>query len=207
MTIQVTGKNVDAGDAYQTYVADKIRTVLQKYIARDVGGHVRLEKERGVFKTNCSVKLASGLLLEAHGEGPDAYASADEAVERFEKRVRRYKSRLKSHTAARSGSSARKGNIDARDYVVSVGHDVKEEQQIEDHPLIIAETERRIDELTVSEAVMQLDLSEAQFMIFRNAAHDGLNVVYRRPDGHIGWIDAEPKSPAGANGMLKAKGR
>ena len=205
MTIQVTGKNVDAGDAYQTYVADKIRTVLQKYIARDVGGHVRLEKERGVFKTNCSVKLASGLLLEAHGEGADAYASADEAVERFEKRVRRYKGRLKSHTAARTGSP-RKGNIDARDYVVSVGEDDIEER-VEDHPLIIAETERRIDELTVGEAVMQLDLSEAQFMIFRNAAHAGLNVVYRRPDGHIGWIDAEPKIPAGTNGAQKPKGR
>jgi ribosomal subunit interface protein len=205
MTIQVTGKNVDAGDAYQTYVADKIRTVLQKYIARDVGGHVRLERERGVFKTNCSVKLASGLLLEAHGEGPDAYASADEAVERFEKRVRRYKSRLKSHTAARSGA-VRNGNFDARDYVVSVGEDDDDrEQKAEEHPLIIAETERRIDELTVSEAVMQLDLSEAQFMIFRNAAHDGLNVVYRRPDGHIGWIDTGSK-PADANGAVKAKG-
>ena len=206
MTIQVTGKNVDAGDAYQTYVTDKIRTVLQKYIARDVGGHVRLEKERGMFKTNCSVKLASGLLLEAHGEGQDAYASADAAVERFENRVRRYKGRLKSHTAARSGNG-RKGNFDARDYVVSVGDDGKDEQRIEDHPLIIAETERRIDELTVGEAVMQLDLSEAPFMIFRNAAHEGLNVVYRRPDGHIGWIDAEPKSAASANGAGKAKGR
>jgi ribosomal subunit interface protein len=203
MTIQVTGKNIHAGDAYQVYVADKIRAVLQKYIARDVGGHVRLEKERGLFKTNCSVKLASGLLLEAHGEGPDAYASADDALERFEKRVRRYKGRLKSHTAARTGSSQRKGNIEARDYVVSVGDDDTEEH-VKDHPLIIAETERRIDELSVGEAVMQLDLTEAQFMIFRNAAHAGLNVVYRRPDGHIGWIDAEPKPTTGANGALKS---
>ena len=198
MSIQVTGKNVDAGDAYQTYVTDKIRAVLQKYIARDVGGHVRLEKERGIFKTNCSVKMASGLMLEAHGEGGDAYASADEAVERFEKRVKRYKSRLKSHTAARTAAS-RLGNIDARDYVVDVGeHDI--EERLEDHPLIIAETERRIEQLTVSEAVMQLDLSESQFMIFRNAGHQGLNVVYRRPDGHIGWIDAEPKKLDGVNG-------
>lgn len=205
MTIQVTGKNVDAGDAYKTYVADKIRTVLQKYIARDIAGHIRLEKERGVFKTSCSVRLGSGLLLEAHGEGGDAYASADDAVEKLEKRVRRYKSRIKDHAAARS-NGGRKGNIDARDYVVSGGDD-EVEHRVEDHPLIIAETERRIEELTVGEAVMQLDLSEAPFMIFRNAGHGDLNVVYRRPDGHIGWIDAAPKPAAVVNGVQVSKVR
>jgi ribosome-associated translation inhibitor RaiA len=71
MTLQITGKNVDAGDAYQTYVSDKIRSVLKKYLGREYDGHVRLEKLRGLFKTNCSVRLASGLLLEAHGEGAD----------------------------------------------------------------------------------------------------------------------------------------
>ena len=205
MTIQVTGKNVEAGDAYKTYVADKVRSLLQKYIARESAGHIRLEKERGVFKTDCSVRLGSGLLLEAHGEGPDAYASADDAVEKLEKRVRRYKSRIKDHTAARS-SGGRKGNIEARDYVVSGGDD-EQEERAEDHPLIIAETERQIEELTVGEAVMQLDLSEAPFMIFRNAAHGGLNVVYRRPDGHIGWIEAAPKPQISANGAQVSKVR
>lgn len=190
MTIQVTGKNVDAGDAYQAYVGDKIRGVIQKYIGHDVDSHIRLEKERGVFKTSCSVHLASGLMLEAHGEGGDAYASADEAVHRLETRVRRYKGRLKSHSNG-SASARKKNGIDARDYVVSVGDDPNADQ-IDSNPLIIAETPRNIGELTVSEAVMQLDLSESPFMIFKNAAHGGLNVVYRRPDGNIGWVDAEP---------------
>lgn len=206
MTIQITGKNVDAGNAYQTYVADKIRVVLQKYIGRDVDSHIRLEKERGVFKTSCAVKLASGLLLEANGEGGDAYASADDAVDRLESRVRRYKSRLKSHTAATASSQRRKGDIDARDYVVSVGEDDASEET-GSHPLIIAETQRNIGEMTVSEAVMQLDVTEAPFMMFRNAAHGGLNVVYRRVDGNIGWVDADVSAPKALNGSGQSKAR
>lgn len=189
MTIQITGKNVDAGDAYQNYVSEKIQALLQKYVSRDLKGHVRLEKERGLFKTNCSVRLSSGLLLEAHGEGGDAYASADAALDRLETRVRRYKQRLKSHDAGRHANG--RGGTDATDYIVSVGDDDADEV-VEDNPLIIAEAPRSVQELRVSEAVMQLDLTEAPFLIFRNAANGGVNLVYRRADGHIGWIDTEP---------------
>ncbi len=199
MTIQVTGKNVDAGDAYQAYASDKIKTVIQKYIGRDVDSHIRLEKEHGIFKTSCTVKLASGLMLEAHGDGGDAYASADEAVHRLETRVKRYKGRLKNHSNDHNGQR-RKSGIDARDYVVNVAED-DHADVAEAHPLIIAETARNIGELTVSEAVMQLDVSEAPFMIFKNAAHGGLNVVYRRKDGNIGWVDADPAGKDLANGV------
>ena len=204
MTLQITGKNVDAGDAYQVYVTDKIKSVLKKYLGREVDGHVRLERERGLFKTNCSVRLASGLLLEAHGEGGDAYASADSAVERLETRVRRYKGRLKSHSAASAAAGRRKGDIDARDYLVGVAEDEHHEETAT-HPVIVAEAPHSIGEMTVSEAVMKFDVTEAPFMIFRNAAHGGLNVVYRRPDGHIGWIDAQPASHTSVNGTGSAK--
>lgn len=201
MTIQITGKNVEVGDAYQTYVSDKIRSLLQKYVSRDLKGHVRLEKERGLFKTNCSVRLASGLLLEAHGEGGDAYQSADAAVERLETRVRKYKRRLKDHDASR-GAGQRGGDFDARDAIVSAGEE-HDNAPAGDHPLIIAETHRSVLELSVSEAVMHLDLAEAPFLIFRNAGTGGINVVYRRGDGHIGWIDAAvPKQ--GMNGTKAA---
>ena len=194
MTLQITGKNVDAGDTYQVYVADKIRSVLKKYLGREVDGHVRLEKERGVFRTNCSVRLASGLLLEAHGEGGDAYASADSAVERLETRVRR----LGQHPG---------DGGDARDYVVGTTEDDHHEEAAAAAagPLIIAEAPHSIGELTVSEAVMNFDLTEAPFLIFRNAAHGGLNVVYRRKDGNIGWIDAEPSTQVRVNGAAQPK--
>ena len=139
------------------------------------------------------------LVLEANGDGGDAYASADSAVEHLEKRVRRYKRRLKDHHTSRSGSDGAIALSPARDYTVQVDHD-EEPAEVGHHPVIIAETERGIVELAVSEAVMQLDVTEAPFMMFRNAAHGGLNVVYRRADGNIGWVDAEPTAAKGFNG-------
>ena len=195
MTIQVTGKNVDAGEAYKTYVLGKISTVLEKYIGPEISGHVRLEKERAGFRTNCSIRLKTGLQVEAHGDGGDAYGSADAAVERLEKRVRRYKRRLKSHHNGRDNDGFGL-ELPARDYTVQMSHaDEEEAEAVNDqHPIIIAEAESGIRAMTVSEAVMQLDLSESHFLVFRNAAHEGLNVVYRRPDGHVGWIDPDGKS-------------
>ena len=208
MTIQITGKNVEAGDAFQTYVSGKIRTLLQKYVSRDLNGHVRLEKERGLFKTNCSVRLANGLLLEAHGEGGDAYASADAAMDRLETRVRKYRKRLTSHEGNRANGE-RAGGIDARDYVVSVSDDDEENEASasEDNPLIIAETQRSVMDLSVSEAVMHLDLTEASFLMFRNAGTGGVNLVYRRNDGHIGWIDPDVPAGGNTNGADRAKAK
>ena len=123
MTLQVTGKNVDAGGAYQTYILDKVATILEKYIGPEISGHVRLEKERSTFRTNCSVRLRTGLLVEAHGSGGDAYASADAAIERLEKRVRRYKRRLKDHHHGRQNGAALPAELPARDFVLQLTDD------------------------------------------------------------------------------------
>ena len=203
MTIQITGKNLDAGNAFQTYAGDKIRGVLQKYLGREPDGHIRLERERGLFKTTCSVRLTSGLLLEAHGEGGDAYASVDAATHRLETRVRRHKGRIKKHSSA-AATARRKADVEASDHVVGLADEDQPEQD-EANPLIIAEGQRNIGHMTVSEAVMQLDLSEASFMIFRNSGHGGLNVVYRRGDGNIGWIDAELPISSKPNGASAVK--
>lgn len=203
MTIQITGKNLDAGNAFQTYAGDKIRAVLQKYLDREPDGHIRLERERGLFKTTCSVRLNSGLLLEARGEGGDAYASVDAATQRLETRVRRHKDRIKRHASA-AATARRKADIEATDHVVSLGEEDQPEQDGA-NPLIIAEGHRNIGHMTVREAVMQLDLSEAPFMIFKNSGHGGLNLVYRRSDGHIGWIDAELPISGKPDGASTAK--
>jgi ribosomal subunit interface protein len=191
MTLQVTGKNVEAGEAFKVYITDKLGDSLEKYIGPEISGHIRLEKERGRFRTDCSIRLKTGLLLESHGEGADAYASADAAVERMDKRLRRYKRRLKSHHNGRTNGHV-VPEFAARDYTVRAD-ETDEDHALppSDNPVIIAETERGIRELQVSEAVMQLDLADQSFIVFRNAAHGGLNVVYRRADGHIGWIDAK----------------
>ena len=190
MTLQVTGKNVEAGEAFKIYITDKLGDSLEKYIGPEISGHIRLEKERGRFRTDCSIRLKTGLLLESHGEGADAYASADAAVERMDKRLRRYKRRLKSHHSGH-GRDHSAGEIAANDYTVRADEDDTDATAVlSEHPVIIAEAERGIKQLPVSEAVMQLDLTDKSFLVFRNAAHGGLNVVYRRADGHIGWIDA-----------------
>ena len=191
MTLQVTGKNVEAGEAFKIYITDKLSDSLEKYIGPELSGHVRLEKERGRFRTDCSIRLKTGLLLESHGEAADAYASADAAVERMDKRLRRYKRRLKSHHNGRARHEIAR-EFATPDYTVRADEDdVDSAAPLSEEPVIIAEAERGIRELAVSEAVMQLDLTDRSFFVFRNAAHGGLNVVYRRPDGHIGWIDAK----------------
>ena len=207
MTIQVTGKNIEAGDAFKTYITDKISTVLEKYIGPEISGHIRLEKERGRFRTDCSIRLRTGLMVEAHGEAPDAYLSADAAIERLEKRVRRYKRRLKSHHNSRD-EQAPVVETSAADYVLQP-YVEQDEEGHDDQPIIVAETQRPIRELTVSEAAMRLDLTDLDFLVFHNAAHGELNVVYRRADGNIGWIDAKPAGAAtnGRDAPPKRKSR
>ena len=186
MTIKVTGRNIDAGEAFQIYVTDKISDVLDKYIGPELSGHVRVEKIKVGFRTDCSLRLRTGLLVEAHGEGIDAYASADAAIERLDKRVRRYKRRLKSHHHDASDMNARTTGMN--EYVVQA-EDEEAGNKIGASPVIVAETEGLLQEMTVSEAVMQLDLTDKPFLLFRNAAHGRISVVHRRPDGNFGWID------------------
>lgn len=185
MALQVTGKNLDVGEALRTYVSERIETTLDKYTGKSLSGHVRIEKEHGAFRTGCSIQLRSGLSLEAHGEAPDAYASADLALERLEKRLRRYKRRLKK----RHGPSHRKMVATQEPYYVIQSAEEDREEPENDNPIIIAETQTAIHELPVSDAVMQLDLGESPFLVFRNASHGRINIVYRRSDGNIGWID------------------
>ena len=198
MSIQVTGKNMETGEAFQNFVIEKTRGVLEKYIGPEISGHVRVEKERVGFHTKCSIRLRTGLLLEAHGNGNDAYASAEDALGHLEKRVRRYKRKLKSHHSPEARARA-KNQLLVNDFIVQADDTVDEQNDssIVDH-LIVAETEREVHEMTVSDAVMQLDLTEDTVLIFCNAASDRLNVVYRRGDGHIGWIDPDPRGDAEA---------
>ena len=187
MTIQVTGKNLDVGEALRGYVQERVSQTVEKYIGRAPSGHVRVEKEHGEFRTDCTIHLWQGMSLEAHGVAADAYQSADLACERLEKRVRRYKRRVKKH----GGHSARK-ETPAASYVLQSRQDGQEESD-EDNPIVIAEAETVVHEMAVSDAVMQMDLSDRPFVVFRNASHGEINVVFRRDDGNIGWIDTAVK--------------
>jgi ribosomal subunit interface protein len=188
MTIQVTGKNLDVGEALRGYVQERVAHAVERYIGREPTGHVRIEKEHREFRTNCTIHLWQGMSLEAHGVAADAYQSADLACERLDKRVRRYTRRVKRH-----GGSARQ-ETPAVSYVLQPRQEGHEERgEDEDNPVIIAEAPTVVHEMSVSDAVMQMDLSDLPFVVFRNASHGEINVVYRRDDGNIGWIDAAAK--------------
>lgn len=196
MSLQVTGKHINVGDSFKSYVGDKIEAAVEKYVGRHLAAHVRVEKERGRFHTNCSVRLGSGLMLESTGEGPDAYASADDALEHLEKRLRRYKRRLKSRHHASNGQAA-PPEVEVLDSVIAPSDEAEASSvgsDDGDNPVVVAETGRILRKIPVNEAVMQLDLTDDAFLVFRNAASGEINVVYRRKDGNIGWID--PATPA-----------
>jgi ribosome hibernation promoting factor len=190
MTIQVTGKNLDVGEALRSYVQERVVYTVEKFIGREPNGHVRIEKEHGEFRTNCTIHLWQGMSLEAHGVAPDAYQSADLACQRLEKRVRRYTRRLKRH----GGGETPRKQTPATDYVIQAASEGHGEHD-EDNPVIIAEAESPVHEMAVSDAVMQMDLSDRALVVFRNARHGEINVVYRRDDGNIGWIDPAGSSP------------
>lgn len=190
---------METGEAFQNFVVDKTRSVLEKYIGPEISGHVRVEKEKVGYHTNCSIRLKTGLLLEAQGFGNDVYASAEDALGHLEKRVRRYKRRLKDHHSPEARARA-KNQVMVNDFIVQADDSIDEQPAENETPkdhLIVAETARAVHEASVSEAVMQLDLTNDTVLIFRNAASGRLNVVYRRSDGHIGWIDPETASADG----------
>ncbi|MBI1393234.1 MAG: ribosome-associated translation inhibitor RaiA [Alphaproteobacteria bacterium] len=186
MEIQVTGKNMDLGDALQVYVQDKLEDGVTKYFERGADAIVTFTKERHLIECEMTAHLASGVFLTAHDEADDAYGAFDRALAKLEKRVRRYKRRLKDHHATAKDPLPAEN---AAYFTLASPSDEDAASADEGAPLVIAESTTKVVEMTVSAAVMQLDLVDDPAIMFKNAATGALNVVYRRRDGHIGWID------------------
>jgi ribosomal subunit interface protein len=185
MKINISGKNLNLGESLREYALDKIGEATDKYFAGPVSGKVVIEKLRGDFITACSLHLHSGLNVQTSAHAHDAYVSVDESVEKLDKQLRRYKRRLKNHHHSEQASLP---GVVAVDYTIgSAGEDADE--AAEGSAPVIAEEETTVPSLSVSDAVMRMDLSGELFLIFRNAKHDRINIVYRRADGNIGWID------------------
>jgi ribosome hibernation promoting factor len=185
---RVSGKNIDIGEALRTRINQRIADATDKYFDGGFSGHVTVGKEGFGFRTECVIHLDSGIVLEAEALAADAYASAEQAAERLEKRLRRYKGRLREHQAARAAGRD-SGALDAPSYVIAAREPDEHEEITEWNPVIIAESTTALKRLSVSEAVMELDLTGVPVIVFRHAGHGRVNLVYRRADGHIGWID------------------
>ncbi len=188
MPLRVSGKNINIGEALRTHVTDRLGALTSKYFDGAVTGHVTISPEGTGFRTDCALHLASGMLLQADGRAQDPYGAFDQSAERIEKRLRRYKSRLKSHhdhDAAKAETVA--------SYVLEAP-DQEQEAPAEFNAAVIAESTTQLRRRSVSQAVLDLDLSGAPVFIFRHASTGRVNVVYRRADQNIGWID----TPEGA---------
>ncbi len=189
MQITVTGKNIDVGDALRSHVETRLSEGLVKFFNDTHEASVTLTKGKYYFSADCTVHAGHDLYLQSHGEAGDIYAAFDAAATKLEKRLRRYKGRLSDHHKQRL--EREEEDWRAASYVLA--ESPEEEHEAEQgggaEPIIIAETTLSIPELTVGEAVMRMDMDDQPAFMFRNSAHGGVNVVYRRNDGNIGWVD------------------
>jgi ribosomal subunit interface protein len=183
MTLRVSGKHMDIGDAFRTRIEDRIGDVMGKYFDRGFSGQVTVEKQGSRFAADCHLHLASGTDIQAAGQAQDPQSAFEIAAERIENRLRRYKSKLKAHV-----NTAVAHEITYR-VVESLPDDDHEEVAADYAPAIIAETSMALAKMTVASAVMELDLKDRPVFVFRNAKDGQVNMVYRRADGNVGWID------------------
>lgn len=189
MRYQISGKQIDIGEALQTHVKTSLGTAVSKYSDRPTDATVIFSKSGAEFVCEATVHLSTGLTASAKGHAHEIYAAFDAASEKMEKQLRRYKRRLKDHHRDRQHPVE---SLDAPMYVLAAsGYDEDDPEPEGLQPIIVAEMEMKIPSLSVGEAVMQMELSGAPVLVFRNEKHSGVNVVYRREDGNVGWVDPQ----------------
>lgn len=193
MQLTVTGKQIDIGDALRRHVEASLGSILGKYFGTAIEAHVVVAPEAHLTRTEISVHIGRGIEVNGHATAPEIYAAFDAAADRVAKRLRRYKRRLRDyHAKARERSVASERAID---YVLAPVAEELDGEEFEvsagGSPAVIAEMSMELPHLTVGEAAMRMDLADAPVLLFRNRSHGELNLVYRRADGNIGWIDPE----------------
>ncbi|KIN62754.1 Sigma-54 modulation protein [Sulfitobacter noctilucicola] len=186
MRYQISGKQIDIGDALQTHVKEELGEAVNKYAQRPTDAHVVFSKSGHEFVCEATVHLSTGLTASAKAHSTEIYAAFDGCNEKMQKQLRRYKRRLKDHHKDRAEPVEMLG---ASSYILASDSDSEAQEPDTLQPMIIAEMQTKIATLSVGEAVMQMELAGAPVLVFRNEGKDGLNVVYRREDGNIGWID------------------
>jgi putative sigma-54 modulation protein len=190
MTLRISGKSINVGDALRERVGDRTDEVLRKYFDGNYSGHITLSKDGFGFRTDCALHLDSGVTLEAESNAADAYASADQALLQIEKRLRRYKSRLKDRHARKAHAAAETiAELDAPSYVIEAPASEGDDEVTAFNPIIIAEATTSLKRLSVSEAVMELDMTGTAVLLFQHGSSGRVNIIYRRSDGNVGWVD------------------
>lgn len=186
MRYTISGKHIDVGDALTTHVETELGETVIKYSQRPTDATVTFSRDAHQFICDAVVHLSTGLNVQARGVANEVYGAFEACREKMDKQLRRYKRRLKDHHKDRSGP-VEFGQ--AGTYVLAADEDDWESLDGGLQPIIIAEMESRVPTLSVGDAVMQMELSGTPLLVFRNEKHGGVNVVHRRDDGNVGWID------------------
>lgn len=199
MQIQVSGKGVDIGESLSQHAKTRIEETISKYSDRINHVQIIVSKESHRFRVDIHANLGthSGLVVKSHALGEDVYVTFDSALDKVEKQLRRYKRKLTNHHRISYGGAEPEYEAAARKYILpaNVG---ESEDEAEQHlsGVVIAEKPTSVDRLTVSQAVMKMDLQDLPALMFYNASNGRLNVVYRRADGNISWVDPEAQEKA-----------
>ncbi|MFD2238834.1 ribosome hibernation-promoting factor, HPF/YfiA family [Aureimonas populi] len=183
MSLRVSGRHMDVGEAFRTRIEDKLNEQVGKYFDGNFSGSVVLSKESSRYNTDCTLHLDSGVIFQATGESHDPESSFAAASEKIDKRLRRYKRRLKDHKA--NGAATREVAYTVMEAIPDEADEVPEDYA----PAIVAETSILVGTLSVAGAVMELDRRDSPIVVFKNAGSGAINIVYRRQDGNFGWID------------------
>ncbi len=187
MTLRVSGKNLHIGESLREHARDRVGAVIGRYFEGEPVGHVTVEPEGSSFRADLVLHLPSGITLQAESRAHDPYAVVNQAVERIETRLRRHKHRLTGRHSPPAPDPAAEAALLVADYVIEAPGEDGAETVFS--PVIVAETRTALRALSVSAAVLELDLSGVPVLVFRHATTASVNIVYRRSDGHIGWID------------------
>lgn len=192
MQLSVKGKQLDIGEALRSHIEGSLDRVLSKYFGNVIEAQVTLSRNAHLFHAVLSAHVGRNIHLSAQDEADEPYRAFDGALDRLSKRLRRHKRRLRDHHKEQQEAES----LSAQQYVLATEDELSDEAEDADvgpgaQPTVVAEMVTEIPSLTVSQAVMRMDLAELSAMMFRNSAHGGLNMVYRRPDGNIGWIDPQ----------------
>jgi ribosomal subunit interface protein len=198
MQLSITGKQTEIGEALRRHIEGSLGSILDKYFKTAIEAHVIVSKEAHLSRAEISIHIGRGIVVNARAAASEAYLAFDAAAERLAKQLRRYKRRLRDHHA--KGREPAGDSERAMDYVLAPIEEKEAEPDkaegeeaetgnVNGAPAVIAEMSTELPSLTVGEAAMRMDLAEASVLLFRNRSHGELNLVYRRTDGNIGWID------------------
>lgn len=175
---------MDIGDAFRTRIEERVGEAVDKYFDGGFAGRVTVEKSGSRFDADCMIHLDTGMVLQGTGQAQDPQLAFDAAAERVEKRLRRYKRRLKSHSTAQNANA-----MDIAYRVMAPVADEEDEVPEDYAPAVVAESKLELRTMSVASAVIELDTKDNPVFVFRNAGNNEVNIVYRRADGNIGWID------------------